>query len=171
MTTSHTFSSSETFSVTHARHIAAKVATDLKRMQRFYDEPSDDWIRQYEDEIIELLKGGYLDVVTYGFKRNGAWVEPTLIYQASVLAGMSAADDDPGKISRGANVSGASFSSYLMYSARWRAAGESEREAVTQRLPFRRTSADAPLVGGYVVHDRTYSAGGRSLARSSVRGG
>ena len=32
---------SATFTVTHARHMAAKVATDLKRMQRLYDVPSD----------------------------------------------------------------------------------------------------------------------------------
>jgi len=44
MSTSFTFSDTITFSVTHARHMAAKVATDLKRMQRFYGAPSDAWI-------------------------------------------------------------------------------------------------------------------------------
>ena len=38
---SYTVAETQTFSVTHARHMAAKVATDLRRMQRFYGYPSD----------------------------------------------------------------------------------------------------------------------------------
>ena len=41
MSYSYTVTESTTFTVTHARHIAAKVATDLKRLQRFYGKPSD----------------------------------------------------------------------------------------------------------------------------------
>ena len=39
-------------------HIAAKVATDLKRMQRFYGKPSDERIAAYEAEATEFLKEG-----------------------------------------------------------------------------------------------------------------
>ena len=35
MPNSFTYNESSTFTVTHARHMAAKVATDLTRMQRF----------------------------------------------------------------------------------------------------------------------------------------
>ena len=52
-----------TFTVTHARHMAAKVATDLKRMQRLYGSPSDASIASYEAELIELMKAGYLGAV------------------------------------------------------------------------------------------------------------
>ena len=38
---SYTVSQTNTFTVTHARHMAAKVAADLKRMQRLYGQPSD----------------------------------------------------------------------------------------------------------------------------------
>jgi len=47
-------SDSVSFTVTHARHMAAKVATDLKRMQRLYGAPSDPSIADYEGELIEL---------------------------------------------------------------------------------------------------------------------
>ena len=36
---------SDTFTITHARQIASKVATDLLRFQRFYSFPSDHWIK------------------------------------------------------------------------------------------------------------------------------
>ena len=38
MSYSYTISTLTSFTVTHARHIAAKVATDLKRLQRFLRE-------------------------------------------------------------------------------------------------------------------------------------
>nr|WP_246886778.1 hypothetical protein [Pseudomonas chlororaphis] len=55
--------------------MAAKVATDLKRMQRFYGYPSDTWIEEYEAELVVLLKAGYLGEVTYGFKRGDDWID------------------------------------------------------------------------------------------------
>src|SRR4029077_7384728 len=78
MSYSYTLSETQTFTVTHARHMAAKVATDLKRMQRLYGSPDDTRIANFEAEITEFLKEGYLGTVTYGYKRDGNWIEPTL---------------------------------------------------------------------------------------------
>ena len=61
MSYSYTVTDTITFTRTHARHMAAKVATDLKRMQRFYGEPSEKWIDAFEAEAVEFLKEGLLD--------------------------------------------------------------------------------------------------------------
>lgn len=169
MSYSYTYAETTSFTATHAKHIAAKVATDLKRMQRFYGQPSDDAIANYEAEVIELLKEGYLETVTYGYWRDGSWIEPTLRYTARDLAGASANDDDPGRIRPGADVSGASFYSYLTYNTAWFSLSDAEKEAFKKRLPFQRRSAPEPNVRGYLSHDRTYSSGGRALDRASVR--
>ena len=169
MSYSFTLTQTTTFTRTHARHIAAKVATDLKRMQRLYGEPSDRWIADFEAEVIEFLKEGYLGAVTYGFRRGSNWVEPTLRYTARDLAGASANDDDPGRIRPGANIDGAYFHSYLTYSSAWFYLNESERQAIENRLPFQRTGATEPGINGYLTQERTYSAGGRALDRGSVR--
>ena len=71
MSYSLSYTESSTFTVTHARHMAAKVATDLKRMQRFYGSPSDARIAQFQIEATELIKAGYLGTVSYGYQRNG----------------------------------------------------------------------------------------------------
>lgn len=168
MSSSFTITEASTFTVTHARHMAAKVATDLKRLQRLYGAPSDSSIVDYEAEVIELLKAGYLGTVTYGYRRNGNWIEPTLIYTARNLAGTST-NDDPGRIRPGANVSGASFYSYLTYSSSWDNLSESEKENFKARLPFKRGGANEPGIEGYLSDDRTYSAGGRALNRTSLR--
>ena len=157
------------FTITHARHMAAKVAADLKRMQRFYGFPGDQRIDEFEDEIIELLKAGYLGTVTYGFRREGQWVEPTIRYTAQDLYGASATDDDPGRVYPGADISDTNFYSYLTHSVAWHNLTEADREAFEQRLPFKRTGAPESSINGYLVTDRTYSAGGRALNRASVR--
>lgn len=166
---SDTISETATFTITHARHIAAKVATDLKRMQRFYGKPSDMAIEDYEIEVIELLKAGYLGTVAYGFRRNDNWIEPTLKYTAQDLVNRSASDDDPGRIRPGANIYGANFHSYLTYSPAWDSLSEAEKNAFKMSLPFQRTSAPEPGESGCFNSDLVYSAGGRALSRKSIR--
>ncbi len=166
---SFTITDSATFTITHARHMGAKVAADLKRIQRLYGGISDEWIAEYEAELIEYIKAGYVDTVTYGFQINDQWIEPTLRYTARELNGYDVSDDDPGKVRPGADVTGARFSSYLTYSSKWSSASQSEKDSFKGRLPFSRGAASEPTIKGYLLNDKTYSAGGRSLARSSVR--
>lgn len=170
MSFSYTVTEAKTFTVTHARHLAAKVATDLKRMQRFYGSPSDTRIANLEGELTELLKCGAVSYVLYGFKKNEAWIEPTLRYEAKDLAD-GGLDDDPGRVLPGKNVEGAAFHSYLVHSTAWYQLSEKEREDIESRLPVQRTGAAEPTAGGglYFADDRTYSSGNRTLARSTLR--
>lgn len=169
MTQSVTYTHSITFTVTHARHLATKVSTDLKRIQRFYGSPSDSQIDAYEGELVELLRGGYLATVRYGFKRGDAWVEPMIEYTSHELASASDTDDDPGRIRPGADISGARFYSYLTKNANWSRLSDAERAAIERSLPVERGYAPEPGVNGYLVADRMYTAGGRTLSRSSLR--
>jgi hypothetical protein len=170
MSTSYTFSDTISFTLTHAKYLASKVATDLKRMQRFYGSPSDVSIGEYEAELTELLKAGYLGTVTYGFRKGENWVEPALRYTARDLAGLAANDDDPGKVRPGIDVTGASFYSYLTYSTDWSRLTTAQQDAFKRTLPFQRTGANELGLNGYMVSDLTYSTGGRALNRFTLRG-
>jgi hypothetical protein len=169
MSYSYTLSETTTFTATHAKHMAAKVATDLKRIQRLYGSPCDLDINDYETEVIELLKKGYLKTVAYGYRRKGNWIEPTIQYTAYELAGAHANDHDPGRIRPGADISGASFYSYLTYTSSWDYLSEDEKTTFKEGLPFKRGGAPEPGINGYFSSDRTYSSGGRALDRASVR--
>lgn len=155
--------------MTHAKRIASKVATDLKRLQRFYHTPSDEMINQFEEEIALFLRHGYLKQVSYGFQRNGLWIEPSLHYEAKDLNGWNAIDEDPGRVRPGADVTGANFYSYMIYSDDWWNLSESERQSFNNELPFIRGSADVPGIDGYLSQDKTYSAGGKAIVRSIVK--
>ena len=54
--TSYITTQTSSFTVTHARYIASKVATDLKRFQRFYDSPIDNTIKIYSQDKL-LIEG------------------------------------------------------------------------------------------------------------------
>lgn len=168
MSYSFTATESKTFTLTHAKHLAAKVAADLKRMQRLYGNITEERIIQFEGEITELLRLGYLGAVTYGFKRDEKWIEPTLQYTANELAN-SNVDDDPGRIRPGIDINGATFHSYLTYSAAWWELTSDQRAAIVNQLPLQRTTGSEPQVNGYFTNDKTYSSGGRSLGRTSLR--
>ena len=166
---SYTFSSTESFTITHAREIASKVATDLKRFQRFYGSPSDLWIDNYQNELVGLLKYEAVETVVYGFKRNGLWTPASVKYRG-LHGGLLTADDDPGKIRPGMDVAGAAFTSFLSYSSAWFALPASERDKIEKGFPFQRSSGTAPgLETGFWIDDLNYVAGGRGLGRSTVR--
>ncbi|KGW17783.1 hypothetical protein V8Z74_24885 [Comamonas sp. w2-DMI] len=169
MSYSFTATETRTFTLTHARHLAAKVSADLKRLQRLYGHITDERIAEFEGEVTELLRQGYLGTVTYGFQRDDKWIEPTLRYTASDLTG-GGTDDDPGRVLPGRDISGAQFHSYLTYSAAWDALTTEQRAAVKKQLPLQRVSgSEAAVSNGYFADDKTYSSGGRSLGRASVR--
>lgn len=168
MTNSYSVTDTATFTHTDAAHIAAKVAADLKRMQRFYDKPSDEWIQKFEAEAIAFLRSGYLDTVTYGFQKDDYWIEPTLSYTARDLSD-DIADDDPGRVRPGALIDGAYFNSYLTYNSAWTELTQEQQAEFDSRLPFKRTAAPEPGANGYWSGDLTYSAGKRALDRSSLR--
>lgn len=168
MSNSTTFSESNSFTITHAKHIASKVAADLKRIQRFYGSPSDTMIEQYEKELIEFLKAGYLGIVTYGYQKNGNWIEPTLRFTSKDFSGFASADDDPGRIKANSDTSGAYFTSHMSYSNTWWILSQSEKDTFRRTLPFIRINAAEPGLNGYLSQDKSYSAGGKSLSRATL---
>ena len=164
-----TYTYNQTFTVTNAKYLASKISADLKRMQRFYRYPSDPDIDEFEEEVTELLRNGYLKKVSYRFKKDGKFIEPTLVYTAQELSSEFSTDDDPGRVRPGADTSGASFYSYLLYSDKWHNLRSEEKENFKNSITIKRRGADEPSINGYLSNDKTYSSGGRAINRSSVK--
>lgn len=166
---SYTLSSTQTSTITDAKYLASKVATDLARFKRFYGSPSDQDIANYEAELTILLKYDAVDNVVYGFKRNGLWTLASVRYVA-LPGGALQVDDDPGRIRANLDVAGASFGSFLTYSSKWSNLSADDRARVRAQLPLDRGTGDTPnLELGQWVQDKNYSSGGLGLGRSTVR--
>ena len=95
MSYSFTATETKTFTLTHAKHLAAKVSADLKRLQRLYGHITDERIAEFEGEVTELLRQGYLGTVTCTASAQRHVDRAHLRYTAADLAG-SGADDIPG---------------------------------------------------------------------------
>lgn len=162
-----TFTTTTTFTRTHAREIASRVATDLRLMHRYYDgRPSLEAIDDYETEFVELLVAGYLYRSEYGFKRNGSRI---VSVRYTVRPG-SEEPDRAGSVPATTDVSGAAFFSFLEYSSAFENLSSEEKKVVKGTLPFQRTFGSAPGNGsGYWSTDKTYGAGGVVASRETFK--
>lgn len=161
------FSQTTTFTRTHAREVASRVAADLRLMHRYYGgRPSLTSIDDFETEFVELLAGGYLEQVEYGFKRD----ENRVVSLRYTVRPGSGEPQRAGGVVATADVSGAAFFSFLKYSSKYLSLTASEQAAVDAPLPISRTYGTEPGNGsGYWVSDRTYGAGGTSASREMFR--
>lgn len=163
----HTLSTARTFTRTSAQHVASKVAADLRRLQSYYGSPSDAWIDMYRVELCELLAGGYLAAVEYGFQREERRVL-SLSYTARVDGTL--ADAHAGGVPVGVDVTGARWFSFLSYSEAWMRLSRDEKQRVQARLPFRRATGTAPEDGdGFWREDRAYASDGTGTLRRVFR--
>ena len=173
---SFTASNSTTFNVTHARHITARVKSDLKRLNQLYPSAnlSDKNIGDYHEEATTLLKDGLLATVTYGFKKEvedwfgnkkEEWIL-ALKYEA-VNGMLDGGSEVPGGLKSGCDVSGAKFCSFLTYSDAWEdKSAQQKSDYKRDNLPFQRTSGTEPSADW--SQDRSYGNGGRVVNRYST---
>jgi Bacterial HORMA domain family 1 len=165
---SSTYTTTKTFTITHARYVTSKVAADLRQLQLFYGRPDDEQIDAYAEEAALLLRDGYLERVDYGFRRqdsqHGAqWV----LLLRYVAKNGTLADDHSGRVPPAIDISGTNFWSYLTYTAPFFALSDSERERVKAALPIQRSAGrEAGFVYGTWTGDRTYSSADQGVSRS-----
>jgi hypothetical protein len=160
----------ETFSRTHAKYLASKVISDLYQCSRLYGSPPPDDVPDYEEELVEMLLGGYVSAYEFGFKKDGKRVVCWRyeVNSAGDLVGGS--DDHSGGVYARAKVASASYYNHMSYSDSWWNLSESSRDRIKGQLPITRSPRSLPGDGdGYWVSDRTYSNGGVSVSRKTFR--
>lgn len=167
MTVSYTSTSTDTFTLTNAKKLAAKVTADMHQCRRFYGVPSDVDIIAYNDELVVMLQGRYVSAYEFGFKQAGKRV-------VSWFYTVTAAGDLEGGRSGGlyaaADVRGASWFNFMTYDDAWFELSETGREAVRAQHTIRRAAGEPPSDGsGRWVSDRTYVSGGVAIQRREFR--
>jgi hypothetical protein len=168
MTTTYTTTLSSTFTRTHAKYLASKIASDLLQMQRFYGKPSYAEIEDYIEEVIILLLEGYLASVDYGFRRDGEWVI-ALSYSAR-YGGTIQTDDRSGRVLPGIDIDGASWGSCLRKNFAFWLLSSEEQQQIEDSLPVKRTTAAEPQASnGVWVIDKSYSRNGVGIERRTFR--
>ena len=163
----NTYTTSATYSSTNVDYVASKVVSDLRGLNDYYGQPSESSMWDFYEELVELLAGGYVASVEYGFKRNGHRVV-SLCYEARMDGSLT--DGRSGGVYARADISGASWFSILVYSKKWDSLPASAQEEIEARLPIKRSYGQAPGDGnGYWSMDRTYSSQGIGVQRRTFR--
>ncbi len=158
-----------TFTITHAKYLASKIAADLNASSRLHGRPAISVVEQYNEELIELLRYGYLSQYEFGFKRNGKRVL-SWAYEVDSYGSISG-DDRPGKMSAYVDLSTTSFFNYVSYTDKYFNLSLDEQAAFKASHPINRTSGDPPSDGNGVWSgtEKNYSAGGTGVSRRSFR--
>lgn len=159
----------QSWTITHARRVTAKLAADLDLMNSFYGCPSAEDVTAYAEEAAMLLAKRYLGTVEYGFKRNG-----TVVFALRYTArsdGTLSGDDRAGRVPADLDLRGASFYSWLTHSAAWTTDLDTTgRASFEKTLPIQRTSGSTPsMANGTWSGDRSYSTNGEGVTRSTFR--
>jgi len=163
-----TRSATDTWTLTNAKYLASKVTTDMLRCQQNYREPDNDAINSYGTELALLLRDGYVATYEFGFKRN----EQRLVSWSYTVdaTGSISADDRPGRVVSGVDISNAVFFNYLTYSPAWGRLAQAERDSIKAGLPIQRVSGEPPADGqGYWERDLSYTSSGVALGRKTFR--
>ena len=160
----------ESFTLTHAKYLASKVAADMRLCQLYYEKPSDAEINNYGTELAILLRDGYVSTYEFGFVRKTD-NERILTWRYSVdSSGILTSNDRPGRIIAGVDITSAITCNRLCYSAAWFNLSPQEQGAIKESLPIHRTGApDYGSSLGYWVKDLSYSSGGVATTRQTFK--
>jgi hypothetical protein len=168
MTSSSTATAS--FTKTHAARLASKVTADMYQCYAHYGRPSEVDIADYQAELVELLAGNFVETYEFGFKNSAG--QRILSWKYRVVGGqlVGGRDDRSGGIYARASIATTSMFNFLEYSAAWSNLSEIQRLTIESRYDVNRVTGTSPTDGpGYWVVDRTYTAGGVAVARSTFR--
>jgi hypothetical protein len=162
------YTQTDSFTITHARYITSKIATDLRQLSAFYALVPAYLIDSFAEEAALLLKDGYLESVEYGFKKADKVIF-CLRYEAN--DGVLSADNAPGRIPANLDIANATWYTYLRYSSKFSDLSASSQLDVKKKLPLQRSTADEPKLDFWTTwdQDKVYSAGGKSVTRKRLK--
>lgn len=156
-----------TFTRTNARYLASKIAADLRQLRSFYGRPTEQQIDDPSDELVEMLAGGYVATYEAGFRKDG---KRLVSERYTVSSSGLATDERAGGVYARADVTGASWFTFMSYSDAWWDLSDAARKAVKDSVAIDRSPGTEPTDGnGYWEGGRNYASGGTSTSRSGFR--
>jgi hypothetical protein len=165
---SYSFTKTGTFTITHARHLASKVAADMHLCAQYYGNPSEARIREYAEELAQYLNEGYIEEYEFGYQKNGKRIV-TWRYKVDGN-GLLTADDRAGRVVSYVDITGANFYNYLTRNPRYFQLPSDQRDRFKAGLPIQRPDGEPPADGpGRWTSDRNYFAGGLGLNRQTFQ--
>jgi hypothetical protein len=163
-----TYTTTESFTLVHARKLAAKVSADMDQCRRLYASPSEADIARYQEELTVLLHGGYVAEYEFGFKTSND--RRVISWRYKVTANGDLQGGRSGGLYTQANISNANMFNFLTTNGDWALLTAAQKAAENAKHSISRVDAEPPSDGnGTWVRDKTYSAGGVAIERQEFR--
>lgn len=164
----YSYTTTESFTIAHARKLAAKVTADMDQCRRWYGEPSAAEIAAYGEELVAMLHGQYVTKYEFGYQTSDDRRIVSWLYK------VTAAGDLDGGRSGGlyaqADVGNATMFNFLTTNSAWSGLGAAGRDKVREKHSITRVSGEPPKDGnGRWVRDKTYASGGVAIEREEFR--
>lgn len=164
----YTTTKTNTFTITHARYLASKVAADMHLCAQYYGNPSEQNIRDYAEELAQYINEGYLSEYEFGYKKDEKRIV-TWRYKVDAN-GVLTTDDRPGKVVAYVDIAGATFYNFLTRNSRFSQLGSQQQSTFKAGLPIHRNEGQPPSDGpGYWTSDRNYFSAGQGLGRQTFQ--
>jgi hypothetical protein len=144
-----------TKTATQAKRLASCIGAELLQLQVAYGTPSDGSIASFIEEAELFMASGYLDRVSYGWKRDGVVIfELTYVARNGTLT-----NDKPGRVPPRQDLSGALWFSYLWTNNIWLGLPIVERQRFEAKSPVKRLGAPAPVAasGLRLIREKHFS--------------
>lgn len=168
MSYSYTITETESFTRTHAKRLAAKVAADMHQCQQFYDYPTDAEIEEFEQELVVLLLGGYIKSYEFGFQTSNGQRVVSWFYTVGLSGSLEGGRS--GGLFPTADISEAVPFNFLSHSSAWFKLSQKERERIEASHPVQRVGGKPPQDGnGHWDTSRIYVSGGVAVTRKEFR--
>jgi hypothetical protein len=165
---SYSYTTTDTFTKSHARRLAAKVAADMHQCQLRYGHPTDSDIENYQQELAVLLLGGYVKSYEFGYKTTEGRRVLSWFYTPGPAGDLEGGRS--GGLYMLADVSNAKSFNFLSYSSEWDALSTEEQDKIEASHPINRTTGSAPEDGdGYWDSSRLYVSGDVAVTRKEFR--
>lgn len=166
---STTYTLTETFNVTHARKLAAKVVADMHQCNLLYKRgPVDPAITEYEQELVAMLAGGYIASYEFGFQDSTG--KRVLSWKYTVGPSGDLEGGRSGGLYAQANLIGASLFNFMTTNTKWTGLPATEKSKVDSQHSVSRVEGNPPSDGsGYWSNTRSYAAGGVAVSRQEFR--
>lgn len=168
MSYSYTATATESFTLTHAKRLAAKVAADMHQCLQFYGQPTDAKISEYEQELVILLRGEYVASYEFGFQTNNERRVVSWFYAIGPAGDLEGGRS--GGLFSAADIPEATLFNFLSYSTKWSALSEKEKDKIKAGYQIQRVDGAPPRDGdGYWDSSRNYVSGGVAVMRKEFR--
>ena len=164
---SYTYTTTETFTLTNAKKLAAKVTADMHQCRRLYGDPSEASIAKYNEELGVMLAGEYVTSYEFGYQNDD---ERVVSWYYTVTPAGDLEGGRSGGLYPQADISGAEWFNFMTTNGNWSELTEAQRDGVRAKHSVHRTVGDPPSDGsGRWVSDRTYVSGGIAIVRKEFR--